>query len=40
MAKGLDAHVCELQLTLAEIDDIKNDEGHSRYVKWRDLKAE
>lgn len=40
MASGLDAHVCELQLSLAEIDEIRNDDGHLRYVKWRDLLAE
>jgi len=37
--RDLDAHVCELQLCLAAIENIKNNEGHRRYVKWRDTLA-
>lgn len=40
MPEGIDAHVCELQLGVAPIDAIKNDEGHRRYVRWRDTVAE
>lgn len=37
---GCQLHVCELQLGLKEIDKIKNDKGHKKYVQWRNLNAE
>jgi hypothetical protein len=40
MPDGLDTHICELQLGLSAIDEVKNAEGHRRYVKWRDMLAE
>ena len=40
MRLGVDAHVCELQLGLEEIDSLKNDQGHHNYVTWRNARAE
>ena len=40
MRFAVDAHVCELQLGLKTFNDLKNDAGHARYVKWRDRLAE
>ena len=40
MAKNVDAHICELQLGLAEIDRLKKEEGHMRYVSFRDMLGE
>lgn len=46
MEAGVDCHICELQLGLSKIDEIKNvvvegeQHGHQRYVEWRDLLAE
>lgn len=40
---GVDKHVCELQVGLKVMDDLKNtkgDHGHDNYVKWRDKMAE
>ena len=39
MESGVEAHICELQLCLSIIEDIKKAEGHRRYVKWRDMLA-
>ena len=40
MAERLETHVCELQLGLDLLDSLKNDGGHSRYVAWRNQRAE
>lgn len=42
MRLGVEAHLCELQLGLKYLDNIKNKEGggHKKYVEWRDLLAE
>lgn len=37
---GLHEHVCEIQLHLAPIYELKNDDGHKRYVKYRNQRAE
>ena len=39
-SQGLDAHVCELQLGIAPMEKLRNEEGHANYIKWRDTKAE
>lgn len=36
----IELHICELQLGLSIIEEIKKDDGHQRYVAWRDLRAE
>mmetsp|Transcript_37690 Transcript_37690/g.78939 ORF Transcript_37690/g.78939 Transcript_37690/m.78939 type:complete len:181 (+) Transcript_37690:1163-1705(+) len=36
---GLDGHVCEVQLILVSFAEIKSDQGHARYVTWRDQRA-
>jgi hypothetical protein len=40
MQIGADTHIIELQMSLSCIEKIKNDDGHRRYVKWRDLLGE
>jgi hypothetical protein len=37
---GLHEHVCEVQLHLNSIYKLKNDEGHKRYVEFRNRRAE
>jgi hypothetical protein len=37
---GLHEHVCEIQLHLKPMYDLKNDAGHKRYVKYRNERAE
>ena len=37
---GLHEHVCEIQLHLTPIYELKNDDGHKRYVKYRNQRAE
>ena len=37
---GLHEHVCEVQLHLSSIYALKNDEGHKRYVAFRNSRAE
>ena len=37
---GLEAHICELQLGLSDFDAHRDDEGHVRYVKFRNAVAE
>ena len=39
-SQGLDAHVCELQLGIAPIEALRNEQGHANYIKWRDINAE
>ena len=36
----LHEHVCEVQLHLKRIYELKNDAGHSRYVEYRNRMAE
>jgi hypothetical protein len=40
IALGLHEHICEIQLHLKPIYELKNDEGHQRYVKFRNERAE
>eukprot|EP00912_Choanoflagellata_sp_UC4_P001988 UC4_evm2s1277 len=40
MSLGVDIHVCELQLGLKAFDDYKKEDGHARYVQWRNARAE
>ena len=40
LRRGVEHHVCELQLGLRAIDDRKHDGGHRNYVQWRDARAE
>uniref|UniRef100_A0A7S0QKX5 Uncharacterized protein n=1 Tax=Cryptomonas curvata TaxID=233186 RepID=A0A7S0QKX5_9CRYP len=40
MALGVDTHVCELQLLHVSFAKIKSDEGHKRYISFRNLKGE
>ena len=37
---GLDLHVCELQLFLKRFMLHKSEEGHKRYVEFRDKRGE
>mmetsp|Transcript_21033 Transcript_21033/g.48647 ORF Transcript_21033/g.48647 Transcript_21033/m.48647 type:complete len:312 (+) Transcript_21033:3-938(+) len=37
---GIETHVCEVQLLLTQFADLKNDNGHSRYVTWRNTRGE
>jgi hypothetical protein len=37
---GLHEHVCEVQLHLKSIYELKNNEGHKRYVEFRNRMAE
>jgi hypothetical protein len=37
---GFHEHVCEVQLHLQGIYELKNDEGHRRYVEYRNMMAE
>ena len=39
ICRGLDKHVCELQLGITAIDRLKHADGHSRYVAYRNLSA-
>ena len=34
------SHVCELQLGLQTINDLKSEGGHKRFVSFRDMRAE
>lgn len=40
MGLKVEHHICELQLGLAAIDAFKNDTGHDKYVRWRNMRAE
>jgi len=37
---GLDGHVCELQLILKSFHEIKSNEGHARFVAFRNKQAQ
>ncbi|KAJ1455757.1 hypothetical protein M885DRAFT_440740 [Pelagophyceae sp. CCMP2097] len=39
MTHNVEHHVCELQLGLQSFEDLRNEHGHARYVKWRDQRA-
>eukprot|EP00293_Proteomonas_sulcata_P000567 CAMPEP_0184321404 /NCGR_PEP_ID=MMETSP1049-20130417/118917_1 /TAXON_ID=77928 /ORGANISM="Proteomonas sulcata, Strain CCMP704" /LENGTH=82 /DNA_ID=CAMNT_0026642209 /DNA_START=51 /DNA_END=299 /DNA_ORIENTATION=- len=39
-ALGLDMHICEVQLILKQFYELKSDEGHARYVQFRNMTAE
>ncbi len=39
-AKGLAGHVCEVQLQLEEFALLKSRDGHKRYVRYRNFRAE
>ena len=36
---GVHDHVCELQLGLAQINELKTAGGHRNYRRWRDMRA-
>ena len=36
---GVHDHVCELQLGLEQINELKTAGGHRNYRKWRDMRA-
>ena len=36
---GVHDHVCELQLGLSQINELKTTSGHRNYRKWRDMRA-
>ena len=40
MGLSVEHHICELQLGLSELDAFKNDSGHTKYVRWRNMRAE
>eukprot|EP00961_Rhodomonas_salina_P238321 3221285-Rhodomonas_salina.2 len=37
---GADWHVCEVQLVLREVALLKNNEGHKRYVDFRNYRSD
>jgi hypothetical protein len=37
---GVEMHVCEVQLMLRVIAELKSDEGHQHYVECRNLRAD
>ena len=37
---GIETHVCELQLILRGVAELKSDEGHRNYVEGRNLRAD
>lgn len=39
-ALGLQWHVAEVQLLLRAFADVKAEEGHARYILWRNLRGE
>jgi hypothetical protein len=40
MRLGVDFHVTEVQLGFKLMDDLKNDDGHTNYVRFRNARAE
>mmetsp|Transcript_5051 Transcript_5051/g.11825 ORF Transcript_5051/g.11825 Transcript_5051/m.11825 type:complete len:120 (+) Transcript_5051:44-403(+) len=40
MELGVAGHVCELQLILKDFAELKNAEGHKRYVELRNARGE
>jgi len=40
LATGAHTHVCEVQLMLRSFADVKTLEGHKRYVRYRDFRAQ
>ena len=37
---GVSGHVCELQLILVKFYELKTEDGHGRYITYRNLRAE
>mmetsp|Transcript_27660 Transcript_27660/g.64297 ORF Transcript_27660/g.64297 Transcript_27660/m.64297 type:complete len:246 (+) Transcript_27660:3440-4177(+) len=37
---AVDAHVCEVQLLLKEVARIKNEDGHKRYIHFRNMRGQ
>ena len=37
---GIETHVCEVQLVLRGVAELKSDEGHQHYVECRNLRAD
>ena len=35
----IDGHVCEIQMHIKRMHELKNDDAHSKYKKFRDLTA-
>ena len=40
MRLGIGTHVCEVQLVLRGVAELKSDEGHRHYVEGRNLRAD
>ena len=39
-ALSLHWHVAEIQLLLRAFADVKAEDGHARYIRWRNLRGE
>eukprot|EP00281_Chroomonas_sp_CCMP1168_P033151 CAMPEP_0206245362 /NCGR_PEP_ID=MMETSP0047_2-20121206/18655_1 /ASSEMBLY_ACC=CAM_ASM_000192 /TAXON_ID=195065 /ORGANISM="Chroomonas mesostigmatica_cf, Strain CCMP1168" /LENGTH=387 /DNA_ID=CAMNT_0053670653 /DNA_START=132 /DNA_END=1295 /DNA_ORIENTATION=+ len=37
---GAESHICELQLVLLGFAQIRSNEGHQRYISWRNYRAQ
>jgi len=37
---GVETHVCEVKLLLKSFALLKSDNGHQRYVRWRNIRGE
>uniref|UniRef100_A0A7S0W940 RelA/SpoT domain-containing protein n=1 Tax=Hemiselmis tepida TaxID=464990 RepID=A0A7S0W940_9CRYP len=37
---ALDTHVCEVQLLLKQVAEIKNEDGHKRYIQFRNARGQ
>mmetsp|Transcript_41922 Transcript_41922/g.102808 ORF Transcript_41922/g.102808 Transcript_41922/m.102808 type:complete len:161 (+) Transcript_41922:3-485(+) len=40
IAMACETHICEVQLVLRRISDLKRDDGHARYIKFSNARAE
>eukprot|EP00747_Dinoflagellata_sp_TGD_P090542 gnl/TRDRNA2_/TRDRNA2_164732_c0_seq1.p1 gnl/TRDRNA2_/TRDRNA2_164732_c0~~gnl/TRDRNA2_/TRDRNA2_164732_c0_seq1.p1 ORF type:complete len:656 (-),score=83.55 gnl/TRDRNA2_/TRDRNA2_164732_c0_seq1:302-2269(-) len=38
-AAGCNLHMCEVQLHIQSFFSVKTDEGHARYIEWRNLRC-
>jgi len=39
-AEGLEFHLCEVQLNVRQLYQLKCEDGHRRYVQWRNIRCE
>jgi hypothetical protein len=37
---GLEGHVAEVQLLLRDFAEVKKEDGHARYIQWRNMRGE